>query len=164
MHLTISKLDLIWDGFLPRDSMAGDRYRQVFCSAKPLIDYAFKVDRTAFVRVWWFDRYLPNVLDMSRISGWPKYGRFYPVDFLLSETDRLIAYYLAELGWQVRLGMYSIDRQEYMTLVVFSAEGAILKEREEYMLRSLRDQLAFPEGAPLRWEAPADPRKIAVGC
>lgn len=163
MHLTISKLDLIWDGYLPRDSMAGDRYRELFCTAKPLIDYAFKVDRAAFVRVWWFDRYLPNVVDLSRIVGWPRYGRFYPVDILKSETDQKIAYYLAELCWQVRLAIHSIERQEYMTLVVFSAEGAILKEKEEYRLRSLEDQEALPEDLPLGWEMPAERREIAVG-
>jgi len=141
MRLTIKKLDLVWDGFLPRDSMAGDRYREVFCLAKPLIDYAFKVDRPGYIRVWWFDRYIPNVVSLR---GWPKAGRFYPLDLLKAETDLQIGYYLMELGWQVKLAVHSIERQEYVTLAVFSGRGAILEENEDYKLLTLEEEGFWP--------------------
>jgi hypothetical protein len=124
--------------------MAADYYRALFSEAKPLIDYAFKVDRPAFVRVWWFDRYIDNVTDLGTWGIRPKLGRFYPCDFLVSETDREIACYLTELGWQVRVTMMSIDRQEYMVLVVFSPEGAVLQESEAYTLLSLEAQEFLP--------------------
>jgi hypothetical protein len=144
MHLVVKKLDLLWDGYLPRDSMAGDQYRQVFCHAKPLIDHAFKVERPAFVRTWWFDRYFANVIDL-RNGPFPTRGKFYSVERLFSETDRAVAYYLMELGWQVRLTMHSIERQEFITLAVFSGQGALLQENQEYSLQTLSAQEAIPE-------------------
>ena len=152
MNLAVKKLDLIWDGDLPRDSMAGDMHRHLFGEAKPLIDYAFKVDRPAFVRVWWFDRQLERVIDIEKLGGRPKLGQFYYADLLQSHTDILVADYLAELGWQVRLALKSIRRQEYVVLAVFSPEGAILKEDEFYTLRSLTEE----EDAPLdeAWRLP----------
>jgi len=145
MNLAVNKLDLIWDGDLPRDSMAGDMHRHLFGEAKPLIDYAFKVDRPAFVRVWWFDRQLDRVMDLEKLGGRPKLGQFYYADLLQSHSDILVADYLAELGWQVRLTLKSIKRQEYVVLAVFSPEGAILRESEFYKLRKLLDEENLPE-------------------
>lgn len=152
MNLAVKKLDLIWDGDLPRDSMAGDKHRHLFGEAKPLIDYAFKVDRPAFVRVWWFDRQLERVIDLEKLGGRPKLGQFYYADLLQSHTDILVADYLAELGWQVRLTLKSIKRQEYVVLAVFSPEGAILQEREYYKLRTLTEA----DDAPIdeAWKLP----------
>ena len=144
MHLAVKRLDLLWDGDLPRDSMAGDKHRQVFGEAKPLIDYAFKVERPAFVRVWWFDRQLERVIDIDRLGARPKIGQFYFSDLLQSETDCQVAAYLGELGWQVRLAVKSIKRQEYVVLVVFSPEGAVLKEDEYYKLRMLTEEDDLP--------------------
>jgi hypothetical protein len=127
----------LWEGDLPFDSLFGDKYRQVFCEAKPLIDYAFEVDRAGFVRVWCFDRYLPSVIDMTAMNGRPDKGKFYPVDDLLSETDKGVAGYLSELGWQVRFTVKSIRRLEFIVLAVLSAEGALLEESEECKLRAL---------------------------
>ena len=145
MNLAVKKLDLFWDGELPRDSMAGDRHRHVFCEAKPLIDYAFKVEKPAFVRVWWFDRMLDQVFDVKHV-GRPRKGQFYMPDLLLSDTDRYVADYLSELGWQVRLTVKSIKRQEYITLSVFSAQGAILEDDESYKVKVLEEQ-----GLPPIW-------------
>ena len=44
--------------------MVGDRFREVFSYAKPIIDYAFKVEKPGYIRVWWYDRYLSNVVEM----------------------------------------------------------------------------------------------------
>lgn len=137
-------MNLTLDGYLPKDSLFGGRHRMLFGEAKPKIDYAFKVDRLAFVRCWWFDRQIENVMDFGPVSMRPKRELFYPIDALRSETDREVAYYLAELGWQVKVTMLSIDRLEYMVLVVFSAEGAVLKESEEYSLRSLEAEDSWP--------------------
>ncbi len=117
----------------------------LFCDAKPKIDYAFKVDRLAFVRCWWFDRQIEQVMDFGPVSMRPKRGVYYPIDALRAETDREVAYYLAELGWQVRVTMLSIDRLEFMVLVVFSAEGAVLQDNEEYSLKSLEAEYIWPE-------------------
>jgi hypothetical protein len=140
LNLAVKKLDLIWDGDLPRESMAGDMHRHLFGEAKPLIDYAFKVDRPAFVRVWWFDRQLERVFDLDKLGGRPKLGQFYYVDYLRAMSDIMVADYLAELGWQVRLTLKSIKRQEFVVLAVFSPEGAILKENDFYKLRTLTEQ------------------------
>jgi len=164
VRLSVQKLNLYFDGYLPRDSMVGDRFREVFTLAKPLIDYAFKVERPAYVRVWWFDRYLNNVVDLDHIGRRPKLGKFYLIDLLKSETDREIALYLAELGWQVRLTLLSIDRQEYMALVVFSAEGAILEESEDFKLLTLEAQEFLPlDDAPppaIRIDRKVDERQL----
>jgi hypothetical protein len=163
VRLTVQKLNLFFDGYLPRDSMVGDRFREVFSCAKPLIDYAFKVDRTAYVRVWWFDRYLDLVVEKI-LMGRPRLGRFYTTDFLRSETDREVAAYLEELGYQVRLTLMSIDRQEYMVLVVFSAQGAILEEGEECKLLTLEAKELLPLDDYLLAEPPArwDPRRDLI--
>lgn len=154
MNLAVQKLDLLWDNDLPRDSMAGDMHRQIFGQAKPLIDYAFKVDRAAFVRVWWFDRHISRVVDSNQIGGRMRRGAFYTVDNLISDTDRMVADYLVELGWQVRLSVKSIDRQEFCVLVVFSAQGALMQDNEFYHLKTLTEQ----ELPPLDdWFPPAWP-------
>lgn len=160
LKLLIRNLDLLFDGYLPRDSMVGDRFREVLSCAKPLIDYAFKVDKPGYIRVWWFDRYLGNVVDMTTLGRRPKLGRFYTIDHLKSATDREVAEYLIELGWQVRFAMLSIDRIEYIVLVVFSAEGAIMKADERYHLltRAAEEELPLddrpwvPEIVPPRHE------------
>ena len=144
MQFSIDGLNLVLDGSLPKDSLFGGRHRQVFCEAKPKIDYAFKVDRLAFVRCWWFDRQLEQVLDFGPFQLRPKRGVLYPVGALRAETDREIGYYLCELGWQVRVTMLSIDRLEFMVLVVFSAEGAILEENEEFLLKSVEAEDCWP--------------------
>lgn len=144
MQLSVVKLDLLWDGFLPRDSLGGDQYRQVFCSAKPLIDYAFKVEKPGYIRVWWFDRYLPNVINLFKTWGWPRRGHFYSPTILRSESDRMVANYLAELGWEVQVAIHSIERQEFATLAVFSPTCAILEENEEYNLKDLAEREPIP--------------------
>lgn len=163
MNLAVKKLDLVWDGDLPRDSMASDMHRHLFGEAKPLIDYAFKVDRPAFVRVWWFDRQLDRVFDIVKLGSRPKLGQFYYVDYLRSETDIMVADYLAELGWQVRLTLKSINRQEYVVLAIFSPEGAILQESDFYKLRTLIDEEAPPEDdwMPPTWPTVDRPREYA---
>jgi hypothetical protein len=152
MNLTVKKLDLFWDGQLPRDSMGGNSHRQIFCEAKPLIDYAFKVERPAFVRVWWFDRQLDQVVDMLQLGERPKSGRFYMPYVLNSETDRFVADYLSELGWQVRICVKSIDRLEYAMLAVFSSQGALLQDDDTYSLRVLEAQAQPP--VPPVWDSP----------
>ena len=132
--------------------MVGDRFREVFSNAKQLIDYAFKVDKPGYLRVWWFDRYLTNVVEMTTLGERPKLGRFYTTDLLRSITDREIADYLTELGWQVRWTMLSIDRLEYIVLVIFSPQGAILQEAEEYKLLSREAEEDLPED--LKWPPP----------
>ncbi|HLK16000.1 MAG TPA: hypothetical protein VKT78_14435 [Fimbriimonadaceae bacterium] len=163
MNLAVKRLDLLWDGDLPRDSMAGEKHRHLFGEAKPLIDYAFKVDRPAFVRVWWFDRHLDRVVDFERLGARPRLGHFYLADYLRSETDRLVADYLSELGWQVRFTLKSIKRREFAVLAVFSAQGATLQENDRYRLKTLVEAELPPvdDWMPPIWPNPRPLREFA---
>lgn len=137
----------MFDGFLPCDSISGDRYMQIFSTAKPTIDYAFKVERPGYILVWLFDRYLPRVLDVE-VLGFAQLGVFYTVDILRSESDREVASYLESLGWQVRVTKLSVDRQEFLVLAIFSAQGAIMKEAKEFYLLSLSGEEEWPQIQP----------------
>ncbi len=120
---------------------------QLFSTAKPAIDYAFKVERPGYILVWLLDRYLPRVLDIE-VLGFTQLGLFYTVDILRSESDRQVAYYLESLGWQVRVTKLSVDRQEFLVLAVFSAQGAIMKEAKEFYLLSLSGEEEWPAVQP----------------
>ncbi|MEA2553136.1 MAG: hypothetical protein QOJ65_1312, partial [Fimbriimonadaceae bacterium] len=117
------------------------------------IDYAFKVERPGYILVWQFDRYLPRVLDIE-VIGFTQLGRFYTADILRSASDQQVAEYLESLGWQVRVTKLSMDRQEFLVLAIFSAQGAILEEAEEFYLRCL--------SAPDDWPA-IEPEPLLVG-
>lgn len=151
MDLEVKGMRLLFDGFLPCDSLSGDSYMQLFSTAKPILDYAFKVERPGYILVWQFDRYLFRVMDES-IVQWLDLGRFYPKWVLKSESDLQVAEYLEALGWQVRVTKLSIDRQEFLVLAIFSAQGAILEEAEEFSLLSLTAHEEWPlvEPEPLR--------------
>ena len=160
MHLEVKGLRLLFDGYLPCDSVSGESYMQLFSVAKPLIDYAFKVDKPGYLLVWQFDRYLFRVVDTDVLGFTPELWQFYPVELLRSESDLAVAHYLESLGWQVKVTKVSLDRQEYIVLAIFDAQGAILEEAEAYSLKRLFDSEAWPdlEQQPLR----VGPELVAV--
>jgi hypothetical protein len=145
MAVCVRKGNLLVDGDLPRDSLLGGSHRYVFCEAKPLIDREFKVNRPNFILAWVFDRQIERVFDSGPMKLRPKRGKFYDIYTLRSQTDREVAHYLIELGWQVRLTVVSLQRQEFLCIAIFSAEGALLKEREEFFLKSLEAEEAFSD-------------------
>lgn len=145
MQLAIQNLELLLNGELPNDTMCGDSYRQLFCTAKPLIDYAFKVEKPGYLRVYCFDRYLPGVIDLRTVGHRLRVGQFYPLGCLLSGSDLSVAYYLYELGWQTLVTVRSIKHLEYAVLAIFQAETAFLRESEEYRLHSMEEEAVWPE-------------------
>ena len=136
---TIKGTRLLADGFLPRDSIWGQSFRSVFFDAKPEIDYAFKVDRPPYIFVWWFDEYVGQTLDLRFMSR-PELGKFYTLDLLNSGGQQDVGRYIESLGFQVRWALMSIERLEYVVLVIFSAEGAILQESAEKYIKVLEYQ------------------------
>jgi hypothetical protein len=134
---------LLGDGYLPRDSIWADSYRRVFFEIKSEIDFAFKVERPPYIFVWWFDEYVGQTLDL-RFMVRPVLGKFYPIDLLVSDSQKEIGQYLESLGYQVRFALMSIDRQEYVVLAVFSAQGAILEEAADAYLKVLEYEEPCP--------------------